>query len=204
MASDIPFMQIQTQSAWGRTLAGFATWTEPQPGWTALDVGSGPGLLPMLLSERGCRSYGCDLDMAALRGRLHPALAQADAVRLPFPSAAFDLVTASNVLFLLPDPAAALSEMTRLLRPGGIVALLNPSEHMSIAAATELADARGLTGLDRDSLLGWAARAEANYRWNAAELSALFAEAGLQMVETVLKVGPGLARWAKAVKSINL
>lgn len=191
------FYAIQTQTAWGHTLAGFAAWCAPQAGWRALDVGCGPGLLPALLAARGCQAWGVDLEYAALAGGLHPALAQAAAERLPFPPASFDLLTASNLLFLLPDPSAALAEMARLLRPGGQAALLNPSERMSLAAATALADERRLAGLERDSLLTWAARAETHARWDEPALDALCQRAGLRLVETALKVGPGLARLAR-------
>jgi len=195
----LSFFEIQTQTAWGRTLAGFAAWCAPQPGWRALDVGCGPGLLPVLLAQRGCRAYGVDLDFASLAASLHPALAQAAAERLPFPAAAFDLLTASNLLFLLPNPAAALAEMARLLHPDGQAALLNPSEHMSLAAAAALADERRLTGLERASLLNWAARAEAHARWDEPALQALCQRAGLRLVESALKIGPGLARWTRCV-----
>lgn len=194
-------VEIQTQTAWGRTLAGFAAWClTPSPGVAprALDVGCGPGLLPALLAERGCRAVGADLDGELLAHRLHPALACADALRLPFPSGAFDLLTASNVLFLLPDPPAALAEMRRVLRPGGTLALLNPSERMSVAAAAALAAERGLAGLERQSLLGWAARAESHARWDEAETRRLLESAGLTLTASTLKIGPGLARWVKA------
>lgn len=194
------FLEVQTQTAWGRTLAGFAQWCAPQPDWITLDVGSGPGLLSALFAKRGCRAFGCDLDGAVLRGRLSSSLVQADACWLPFPSGTFDLVTATNVLFLLPDALTALHEMTRLLRPGGMLACLNPSEKMSVAAAAALADERGLRGLDRQSLLDWAQRAEAHHRWNEEQTVDLFAEAGFRRIEMTLKVGSGLARWAKGVK----
>jgi SAM-dependent methyltransferase len=193
----LSFLEIQTQTAWGRTLQVFAAWCRPQSGWLVLDVGCGPGLLPAIFAGYGCQAFGVDLDAAALRQPLHPILAQAQAVELPFPEGVFDLVTASNLLFFLPDPRRALCEMRRLVRPGGWVALLNPSEHMSLAVATALADQRGLAGLDRVSLLGWARRAEANRRWDELEMAALFSAAGLSLQETILKVGPGLARFAR-------
>ena len=40
---------------------------------------------------------------------------------LPFPDAAFDVVCCLEVLELLPDAQAALNEMSRLLRPGGVL-----------------------------------------------------------------------------------
>jgi SAM-dependent methyltransferase len=50
-----------------------------------------------------------------------------DATRLPLPDAGFDLVTASHVLEHLPDDDAALDEWLRILRPGGHLLILLPS-----------------------------------------------------------------------------
>ncbi len=191
------FLEIQTRTGWGRALQGFADWCQPQPGWLTLDVGCGPGLLPALFASRGCRAFGVDLDSASLAQRLHPAQAQAVAIHLPFPAGIFHLVSASNLLFFLPDPDQALIEMARLARADGWVTLLNPSEQMSVATATAFADQRGLTGLNRDSLIDWAARAEAHKRWSEADLAGLFAAAGLVLDESALKLGPGLARFAR-------
>jgi len=193
----LSFLEIQTQTGWGGVLRGFAEWCQPQAGWLTLDVGCGPGLLPALLADYGCRAFGADLDAAALAQPLHPTLVQAQVVGLPFPEGVFHLVTASNLLFFLPDPGQAMREMRRLVRADGWVVLLNPSEYMSVAAATALADQRGLAGLDRDSLLGWARLTEAHQRWGEEELAALFAAAGMSLQQTTLKVGPGLARFAR-------
>lgn len=195
------FHAIQTQTGWGRVLGVFADWCAPQSGWLSLDAGCGPGLLPAILHRQGCHAYGIDLDSAVLHSEpLHPDLAQADVLFPPFPASTFHLVTASNMLFLLADHLPALQALARLIRPDGQVCLLNPSEKLSVASATALADQRGLEGLARDSLIDWARRAEANRRWSEAELAALFAAAGLRTVETTLKVGPGLALFGRAVK----
>lgn len=195
------FLEIQTRTGWGRALQSFADWCQPQPGWLTLDVGCGPGLLPALFAGRRCQALGVDLDVASLSHRLHPALAQAQADHLPFPEGVFHLVTASNLLFFLPDPGQTLREMARLAQPGGWVALLNPSERMSVIQATALVDQRGLSGLDRDSLINWATLAEANRRWDEAALANLFAAAGLTLQETALRLGPGLARFARGRRS---
>ena len=191
------FLAIQTQTGWGRALEGFADWCRPQAGWLTLDVGCGPGLLPALLAARGCRAFGVDLDGPSLAQRLYAPLAQAAADRLPFPAGSFHLVTASNLLFFLPEPVTALREMARVVRLDGWVALLNPSERMSVPVATDFADQRGLVGLDRESLIAWAARAEAHQRWDETGLAALFASAGLSLGESAIKFGPGLARLAR-------
>lgn len=200
MSAASDFRAVQTTTGWGQVLAMLAEWCRPQPGWHTLDVGCGPGLLPALLAARGCQAGGVELDPAMLRpSPLHPGVARADALHLPLPAGAFDLVTASNLLFLLPAPQPALAEMRRVLAPGGQVVLLNPSERMSLAAATAVADRRDLHGTARESLLNWAARAEAHARWSEADLHALLAAAGLRLVESELTVGPGLARLARGV-----
>lgn len=195
------FFAIQTQTGWGRVLGTFADWCGAQAGWLTLDAGCGPGLLPAILHRRGCHAFGIDLDSAMLRPeRLHTNLAQADVHRPPFPPGTFQLVTLSNVLFLLADPLPALQAMTRLTRPDGQVCLLNPSEKLSLDSATALAEQRGLEGVGRDSLLNWAQRAVTHQRWSEAELAVLFAAAGLTLVETTVKMGPGLARFGRGLR----
>lgn len=192
------FLEIQTRTGWGKILEAFAEWCQPQPGWITLDVGCGPGLLPALFAQYGCRAYGIDLDEKMLApGRLHANLVQADAFKLPFPDEAFDLVTASNLLFLLPDPNPVLREIRRVVAAKGQIAMINPSEHMSVPAAIEVADQHNLQGAGRDSLINWAARAEANQRWDRSDVEALLDSAEFQLVDTTLKMRPGLARLAK-------
>ncbi|OGO14627.1 MAG: hypothetical protein A2032_04155 [Chloroflexi bacterium RBG_19FT_COMBO_49_13] len=114
------FHELQTKTGWGRTLYGFAEWCAPEPGWLTLDVGCGPGLLPAIFSQLGCRAVGVDLDPKMFHpSPLHPITSIADVNALPFPSHTFDLVTSTNLLFLLPQPILALIEMKRVLQPGG-------------------------------------------------------------------------------------
>jgi ubiquinone/menaquinone biosynthesis C-methylase UbiE len=192
------FYQIQTASGWGRTLSSFADWCKPKTGWRCLDVGSGPGYLPAIFASMGCRSVGVDIDMDSFQsGRLHPHLVVGDAHSLPFYPQAFHLITASNLLFMMEDPQWVMNELRRLLLPGGQIALLNPSEYLDVKAATDLADKKLLTGLDRQSLIHWAERAEKSWRWNEEDLRELFAWVGMELIDTTLKVGSGLARFAK-------
>jgi len=192
------FKAIQTATGWKKALERFVEWIDPPTGWRTLDLGCGPGLLPALLKMRGCRAFGLDLEHLGA-DRLHPHLVQGDATRLPFPEGAFDLLTASNLLFLLPQPQAVLAEMRRLLAPGGQVAVLNPSERLSIAAAQEVVEARQLEGAGRESLLDWAWRAEAHARWSQTELEKLLSQAGLRLVEASYQVGSGFALAGRAV-----
>jgi SAM-dependent methyltransferase len=88
-----------------------------------LDCGCGTGANLELLDTFG-HAYGFDLTEAGLRigreaGRTRTARASVTAV--PFPTAAFDIVTSFDVLYSLPDAdeLAAIAEMYRLLKPGG-------------------------------------------------------------------------------------
>jgi len=93
-----------------------------------LDCGCGTGANLELLDTFGL-SFGFDLTDAGLRigreaGRTRMARASVTAV--PFPTAAFDIVTSFDVLYSLEDADehAAIAEMYRLLKPGGF-ALVN-------------------------------------------------------------------------------
>ena len=193
------FLDLQTMTGWGKTLTAFAEWCQPQKGWLALDIGCGPGLLPALFQRLGCIALGIDMDDAMFAPQpLHPLVAHADGHSLPFPQACFNLVTASNLLFLLADPRPLLFEVTRVLKPGGEAAFLNPSELLTLNAAIMFADQRNLQGLARDTFLNWAARAEKNHRWDRAQMIALLESVGLTFYETELRIGAGFARFSRA------
>jgi SAM-dependent methyltransferase len=83
-----------------------------------LDVGCADGVLRAALPAPGPRVVGLDRAVPLLRAH-PPPVVQADASRLPFRAAAFDAVTALNVLYHLRDPLPALHAALRVLRPGG-------------------------------------------------------------------------------------
>ena len=118
---------------------------------------------------------------------------------LRFADSSFDVVLATNVLFLTPDPVVGLREMARVVRKGGIVAMLNPSPKMSVATAQ--ADKNQLEGVARVSIINWAKNAEANHRISLEQAQKMFAEVGLTQFNSVEKVGAGLALLARGVKA---
>lgn len=103
------------------------------PPYGGLDVlvnGIGTGLdLPLLPAVH--RYCGLDLNRAMLakapprRGELDLTLVQGDSQQLPFHAAAFDCVVMHFILAIVPDPAQALREATRVLKPGGRILLLD-------------------------------------------------------------------------------
>jgi SAM-dependent methyltransferase len=85
-----------------------------------LEVGCGTGIYSSRISELGWTPFGVDLSIGMLRfatERLPVALA--DALSLPFPDAAFEAVLTVMAHTDLPDYAPVLSEIERVLKPGG-------------------------------------------------------------------------------------
>jgi len=192
------FFDVQTKTVWGRVLVEFVSFCRPKPASVILDIGCGPGLLPAIFAREDHATYGIDIDFALLSSSLSPNIVQADGSEPPFVPSRFNLITATNVLFLLDDPFAALRAWRRLLTLDGKLCLINPSERLSISAATKLAVSRGLDGTARESLLIWARNAETHFRWTETETRELLAQAGFQLEESALRVGPGFARFVHA------
>jgi hypothetical protein len=99
-----------------------------------LDLASGRGSTALLLAEEfGVRVSGLDLsaaNIALAQGRLNTAerarrisFALADAEQLPHPDATFDAVVIECALCTFTDKARAVTEMVRVLRPGGRLGL---------------------------------------------------------------------------------
>ncbi len=103
------------------------------PGQSLLDVGCGRGAVLTLAAPTlgpGARVLGVDLSQGMLdraREELDDAgldwveLARADGQRLDVPAASFDVISASLVLFFMPDPPTALKSWFSVLTPGGRV-----------------------------------------------------------------------------------
>jgi len=96
-------------------------------GLLSLDCGCGTGNNLRLLRRHG-RAVGIDLTFSGLQyagSQGDRAVAQASATQLPFASNQFDLVASFDVIYALPDDAetAAVSEMFRVLKPGGCLIL---------------------------------------------------------------------------------
>jgi len=144
-------------------------------GRRALDVGCGDGDLSLALVLAGAHVTGIDADprmLEAARHRFEAAraevcLAKADAQALPFENASFDVVTAVTVLCFVHEPDRAISEMARVLKPGGRLVIGELGRYSFWAAWRRLR-----------AWLGNATWRVARFR-SASELRALATEAGL-------------------------
>lgn len=155
-----------------------------KPGAAVLDVGCGTGddarELAKLVGSRG-RVVGIDASeslIAEARRRaegaaLRPEFFVAAADRIEFPPDSFDACRADRVLQHLTDPSAALAEMVRVCKAGGIVEIIDRDWGLVAVDADDQAVTRAI--LDRichGILNGWIGR----------RLAALLHDAGLQPV----------------------
>jgi arsenite methyltransferase len=112
------------------------------------DVACGDGTSLRLLASRGLRGVGVDVEARAVARA--PRAVVGDAHALPLRTAAYDAVLCECAVSTFDDPARALAEMARVLRPGGVVAMtdvllrrdLAPPE--VVAAVDRLTTARTL------------------------------------------------------------
>jgi SAM-dependent methyltransferase len=130
-----------------------------------LDAGCGTGSILGHLSRHG-RAVGVDIAEEAIgfcrqRGA---TVARAGLLALPFPAETFDCVTSFDVIYhrWVTDDRAAVAELTRVLRPGGLLLVRVPALQM-------------LTGAHDQAVL-------TRHRYSRPELRRLFESAGLEVL----------------------
>ena len=99
----------------------------PAPGERILDAGSGTGLFSGAFLDRGARVTGLDISLAMLaraaeahHGKAYRGVA-ADLLNLPFADAIFDKGVSVTAVEFVADEKAALAELFRVTRPGGVI-----------------------------------------------------------------------------------
>lgn len=109
------------------------------PGMRVLDLACGDGFYArrMARGNPACLITGADLDPAYLAKAKTRSkgieFVRASFDQLPFRDDSFDLVWCAQSLYSLPDPVVALQHMARVLKPGGVVAVLeNDTLHTAL------------------------------------------------------------------------
>jgi SAM-dependent methyltransferase len=142
-----------------------------RPGPEVLDGGAGQGTMSRRLAELGFDVTSTDASpdaAAALRQRVPgAAVIEADLTSLPFEDASFDAAVLGEVLEHIEDDRAALGEVARVLRPGGVLALSVPANpklfgpsdtwagHVRRYTRPELLEACSSAGFTVRRCLGW-------------------------------------------------
>jgi len=157
------------------------------PGPRVLDLGIGPGtsVLEMWRADPARQHVGLDRSAPMLRrARRRSAalglalpLVRADAARLPLRDGSLDGATGHSLLYLLDDPAAALADLRRALRPGGGVAFLEPR-----AGPAQLARALAAGPRHALAMALWRGMSRLHRRFDEASLAALLVDAGFERV----------------------
>jgi demethylmenaquinone methyltransferase / 2-methoxy-6-polyprenyl-1,4-benzoquinol methylase len=189
---------------------------DAEPADSVLDVATGTGAVAIeLVRQTGCSVVAVDqspemlaeaehrVGAAGLSGRIQ--LVEAQAERLPFPDRSFDALTFTYLLRYVADPGATLRELARVVRPGGVVAMLEfgvprglwrgPWE-LYVRAGLPLAGRILSPGWHEvGSFLGGSIR---EFHERHPDLGALWREAGIGDVRgRRLSLGGGLVVWGR-------
>jgi len=117
-----------------QTNAKIVSTLNPKESSALLDVGCGSGILLNQLDNlhRNMRLYGIDITPLMVQvakkkfeGRSNVQIFEGSAVNLPFKDCTFDYVTCASSFHHHPDQNKSVSEMVRVLKPGGTVLILD-------------------------------------------------------------------------------
>jgi demethylmenaquinone methyltransferase/2-methoxy-6-polyprenyl-1,4-benzoquinol methylase len=184
----------------------------PRDGGHVLDVATGTGLVAAELLKRGFSVTGLDQSaemLARARERFGPRfdLVEASAEDLPFPDESFDHLTVTYLLRYVDDPGATVRELTRVVRPGGVVASLEFGVPHGLARpAWELYVRAGLPLAGRALRHGWSEVGDflgGSIRsfWETYPLErqlGLWGDAGVTEVEVrPMSLGGGVVLWGR-------
>jgi ubiquinone/menaquinone biosynthesis C-methylase UbiE len=103
-----------------------------------VDVGTGTGRILELVAPRVDRAVGIDLSREMLSvarahieksGLRNVTVRHGDMYQLPWPAGSFDAAAIHQVLHFADDPAGAIAEVARILRPGGVLLIVDFTPH---------------------------------------------------------------------------
>jgi demethylmenaquinone methyltransferase/2-methoxy-6-polyprenyl-1,4-benzoquinol methylase len=174
-------------------------------GCKMLDVAAGTGSITRLLQQRGQSVTAVDLSEEMLWHHTGPVRVQARAEMLPFAADSFDAVTFGYLLRYVDDPVSCLVELSRVVRPGGSIGMVEFGLPKGVWKPLWMLYA-GLILPTAGRLIspGWyevgrfLRRSIEEFHESYPDLGALWREAGLVDVEVSrLSLGGGLVMWGR-------
>lgn len=162
----------------------------------AVDIGGGFGRLSILLTEYADQvtltdssSQQLGLAVRFLAGNPEIDVRLMEAGRLDFPDQSVDLVTLVRVLHHLPDPAAELRELSRVLRPGGsaVIEVANSAHALNRLRYLTRGQRVPLAAMDIRAMQAWQTDGVPFVNHHPRTITRAFATAGLR-VERCLSV----------------
>jgi 2-polyprenyl-3-methyl-5-hydroxy-6-metoxy-1,4-benzoquinol methylase len=167
--------------------------TEDITGKKLLDAGCGTGWFSAAAAKRGANVTSMDVGPELLKQvskKCQTECVVGSILEIPFEEATFDVVVSSEVIEHVVDPKKALSELFRVLKPGGTLVLTTPNAFwhwsLSVANAFNIREYQGL-----ENWLGYQELIDSlsNLGFNVEQ------HRGLHLFPFVLKPTHGLLRW---------
>ena len=133
----------------GESLSRLVEMVQPRADWEAIDIATGPGHTALAFAPKVRHVIASDLTpemlkvargLAKKRGLTNVSFQEVPAEKLPFPDGSFDLVTCRTAPHHFADVPAFVAEVARVLRPGGILGLvdnISPDEPKAAALYNE-------------------------------------------------------------------
>lgn len=156
-----PFSNSVTAPQQLKCLSELITFSDLSENFTVLDYGCATGWLAMALAEMGMDAHGVDIaekSIALARQRLKkhglrrgasPSFEVYDGHTLPYPDAFFDRILVFDAFHHVRDVPRSLKEMSRVLKPGGRIAMSEPYFGHSCAPMSQF-EMKNFTVIEND------------------------------------------------------
>jgi ubiquinone/menaquinone biosynthesis C-methylase UbiE len=175
-------VRIRTHELYTQPKSDFISWILDRLEWTGdekvVDVGCGAGSYVEGAVQRSRLYIAADLSLGMLQSLAKPDLDRLnlDAQRLPLASDSADVILANHMLYHLPDINASLKEISRVLRPDGVLLAATNSEYYMVELAR-------LTDMVLRRLAGQTEDEDQTYYTDAAITSSFSLENGRDKLE---------------------
>ena len=124
-----------------------------------LEAGCATGTLSEYLAASGYEVSAVDASAGMIAAATKdPHVAEyrvAEVGSLPYANASYDAIICASLINIVDDPQAALREMTRVCKPGGVISVLVPAQGFSDTDLHQLMTTLNLTGFSRAAMRAW-------------------------------------------------